>query len=496
MDADREEPDEKPVSERRRHGETERAAETDPAAERAGDAGASPAPPGRSFKQRVFRLLELGSSGDPQGQWVDRILLVFIVLTVVLVVLETVPSVQREWSGALNTFEFVVGTVFLAEYLLRLWVADLHPPFRRLKPLQARLRYAVRGEALIDLLAVLPFFIGFLLPTGDFKALIVLRLLRFFKVARYSPALRSLANAVAGERHALGASLVIIFGVMLLAATGMYLVERTVQPDKLGTIPHAMWWALATLTTVGYGDVVPITAAGKILGGLVMLMGYGLFALPIGIIATAFAREIHARDFVVTWGMVASVPLFEDLRASEIAEISKLLRALSVDGGQPITREGEEATSMYFIARGAVVVELGTTRARLEEGAFFGEMAILGGRRRLASVNAAEATQLMVLEANDLQRLMTDKPEIARKILDEVKERSRFMTSSGDIVPEELTAAGSDDFGSDDEGDHPPVRGPDLFTSEDAAADRAAARDAPEADGPDDDGTRQRDRDD
>jgi voltage-gated potassium channel len=476
MGADREDPDDKPVPERRRQPDPE------PAADILQSSDATGGPRGKSFKQRVFRLLELGSSGDRQGQWVDRILLLFIVATVVLVVLETVPSIQQEWSGLLDSFEFVVGAVFLTEYLLRLWVADLHPPFRRLKPLQARLRYAVRGEAVIDLLAVLPFFLGFLLPTGDLKALIVLRLLRFFKLARYSPALRSLANAVAGERHALGASLVIIFGVMLLAATGMYLVERSVQPDALGTIPHAMWWALATLTTVGYGDVVPVTVAGKLLGGLVMLMGYGLFALPIGIVATAFAREIHARDFVVTWGMVASVPLFEDLRASEIAEISKLLRALSVDGGQPITRVGEEATSMYFIARGAVIVELGSTRARLEEGAFFGEMAILGGRRRLASVSAAEATQLMILEASDLQRLMNDKPEIARKILDEVKARTQFMTASGDIVPEELKAAmEAGDNAPEDQAAPAPDTGPDLFAPEDMQPETEAE---PEADDP------------
>ncbi|MBL6431478.1 MAG: cyclic nucleotide-binding domain-containing protein [Alphaproteobacteria bacterium] len=203
-----------------------------------------------------------------------------------------------------------------------------------------------------------------------------------------------------------------------------------------------------------------------------MLMGYGLFALPIGIVATAFAREIHARDFVVTWGMVASVPLFEDLRASEIAEISKLLRALSVDGGQPITRVGEEATSMYFIARGAVIVELGNTRARLEEGAFFGEMAILGGRRRLASVSAAEATQLMVLEAGDLQRLMSDKPEIARKILDEVKARTQLMTASGDIVPEELMEAMDTEESLTEEECTPDTdTGPDLFAPETARSD-------------------------
>ena len=395
-------------------------------------------------KRGLYRWLELGSAGDTQGVWADRILIVFIFATVVLVVLETVPSIEAEWSTVFIVLEFTAGFVFLVEYLLRLWVADLHPPFRRLTPFQARLHYALQISAIIDLLAVLPFILGFILPAADFKALVVLRLLRFFKLARYSPALRSLANAIGGERHALIASLVIIFGVMLLAATGMYLVERHEQPEKLGTIPDAMWWALATLTTVGYGDVTPVTGFGKMLGGLVMLMGYGLFALPIGIVATAFAREIHARDFVVTWGMVASVPLFEDLKAAEIADIAKLLRALSVDAGQAITRVGEDASCMYFIARGAVEIDLDHTRARLDEGAFFGEMAILGGRQRAASVTAAEATQLMVLEAADLHRLMASKPAVARKILDEVQARAQTAGMRGDIVEEELAGVGED----------------------------------------------------
>ncbi|MCA1299963.1 cyclic nucleotide-gated ion channel [Stappia indica] len=394
-----------------------------------------------AIKRHTYRLLELGAAGDTQGRWVNRVLALFIIGTVVMAVLETVPEVDEEWGGLFDLLEIVAGVLFLAEYLARVWVADLHPPFRRFKPLGARLRYCSQISAIIDLMAILPFLLALVLPTIELKILIVLRLTRFFKLARYSPALRSLANAVAGERHALIASLVIIFGVILVAATGLYLVERNVQPEKLGTIPGAMWWALATLTTVGYGDVVPVTAPGKILGGLVMLMGYGLFALPIGIVATAFAREIHSRDFVVTWGMVAGVPLFEDLKAAEIAEIAKLLRALSVDTGQVITRKGAEADSMYFIARGAVEVALDNSRVRLEEGDFFGEMAILGGRRRVASVFALEATQLMVLEAHDLHRLMRNQPEVARKILDEVQERARMGSLPDDIIEEEVSRA-------------------------------------------------------
>jgi voltage-gated potassium channel len=231
------------------------------------------------------------------------LLIALVLAAVALVALETVPSLASEWDDSFALAELVIGATFLAEYLARLWVANLHPPYRKDRPLMARLRYALQPAAIVDLLAVLPFVLGILLVPTDFKVLVILRLARFFKLARYSPALRSLTNALLSERHAIGASLIIIFGVVMLAATAMYMVERQVQPQAFGTIPDAVWWAMTTVTTVGYGDVVPVTPAGKVLGGLVMLLGYGLLALPVGIVATAFAREIHSRDFAVTWGM-------------------------------------------------------------------------------------------------------------------------------------------------------------------------------------------------
>ncbi len=399
---------------------------------------------GVGLKTRLYRWLELGSAGDPQGRVVDRLLVGFIFATVVLVLLESVPSVAARWGRLLDLAELAVGATFFIEYAIRLWVADLHPPYRRMRPLVARWRYARQPAAIVDLLAMLPFVAGLLTPADELQAFIVLRLLRFLKLARYSPALRSLANAIAGERHAIVASLLIIFGAMILSATAMYLAERHVQPDVFGSIPAAMWWATATLTTVGYGDAVPVSGVGKVIGGVVMLLGYGLLALPVGIVATAFAREIHSRDFVVTWGMVARVPLFDDLKAAEIAEIAHLLRAQSVRAGDTVTRRGEEASCMYFIARGAVEIEIDERRLRLGEGAFFGEMAILGRRHRMAEVTALEPTQLMVLQAHDLHRLMTEKPEVARKILAEVEERARETlvgTDAGDIVDEELADA-------------------------------------------------------
>jgi len=422
-------------------------------------------------RRRVYRWLELGSAGDRQGRWFDRLLILLVVAAVALVALETVPSLAAEWGDRFSLAERIIGAVFLAEYLARLWVADLHPPFRHYSPAGARLRYALQPAAIIDLLAVLPFVLGLLFVPADFKVMVLLRFARFFKLARYSPALRSLTNALLSERHAIGASLLIIFGVVMLAATAMYMVEREVQPQAFGTIPDAVWWAMTTVTTVGYGDVVPVTPTGKVLGGLVMLLGYGLLALPVGIVATAFAREIHSRDFAVTWGMVARVPLFQDLRAADIAEIARLLRGQSVSAGQVISRRGEPASSMYFIASGLVEVTLGQTRAHLGEGGFFGEMAVLGDRQRVATVTAESDARLLVLEAQDLHALMARKSDLARRILDEV--RQRRGAPSGDILAEEVAeaedmeradAAGADETLPDLFSDLPEAAGPDTRT--------------------------------
>ncbi len=259
---------------------------------------------------------------------------------------------------------------------------------------------------------------------------VILRLLRFLKLARYSPALRSLISAVGNERRALLGSSMIICGVILMAATLMYLIEHDDQPEKFRSILHGIYWAITTVTTVGYGDVVPVTNLGKTVGGIVMLMGYGLIALPVGIIASAFAREIHSRDFVVTWSMVARVPLFEDLKATEIAEVAKLLQSLRVRKGGTVARvplfedlkateiaevakllqslrvrkggtiaeQGDVADKMYFIADGEVEIRLQHDTVYLGEGSFFGELALINQTPRTAKVVAYKDCQLLVLE--------------------------------------------------------------------------------------------------
>ena len=320
------------------------------------------------------------------------------------------------------------------------------PPFRHLSAHSARWNYAVSGAGIVDLLAVLPFWFAFILPI-DFRVVLVLRFVRFLKLTRYSPAMRSLLEALYQERRALFGCVVILIGTTLIAASLMHLAEGHVQPDKLGTIPDAMWWAIVTLGTIGYGDVVPVTVPGKLIAGVTIFLGLIMVALPVGIIANAFSNEIHRRDFVVTWSMVARVPLFSGLDAREVADIMRLLRAQQVEPGGLIVRRGDRAHSMYFIAAGEVEIELPHERVRLDVGHFFGEIAVLRSARRSANVTATTRTSLLVLDAQDFHALMERDPRLAKRVHEVVRARlgRELVTPRGDMVTEEIDEAAQDE---------------------------------------------------
>lgn len=390
------------------------------------------------LRRRVHDVLDSGVS-DWIARSVHATLIILVVASVAAVVLETVPSLQARYAVWFLAIEIVSLTAFTIEYVLRLWTAPDSAPYSRKAPWAARWSYARTTPAIIDLATVLPFYFAFFLP-GDFRVLLLLRLVRFFKLARYSPGMRSLVAALESERKALGATVVIIFGVILVMASAMHIAEHEAQPDKFGSIPAAMWWASVTVTTVGYGDVVPVTVAGRIIASLTAFMGFLMLALPVGIVATVFAEEIHRREFVVTWSMVARVPLFASLDASEIAEIMQYLRAQTVPASTIIVRRGDVARSMYFVAAGEVEVQLPDSVARLGEGHFFGEIAVLKKTRRTATVRATTPTKLLVLDAGDLQTLMANNPEIGRRIDETIAKRGDFsrFEPRGDLMAEEI----------------------------------------------------------
>src|SRR5215472_4059531 len=378
----------------------------------------------KDLRRRVYHVLEQGPVGDRVSTIVDRLLVILIVINLMAVALESIPRYEARYATAFALIEFFSLVVFTIEYGLRLWSAVEHGPHQHLSAKQARLRYALSPAGLIDVIAVLPFWFAMLVP-GDLRVVLVFRMVRFFKFARYSPAMRSLLDVLYNERRALFGCLVIALGSALVAASLMHLAEGSVQPAKLGTIPDAFWWAIVTIGTIGYGDVVPVTALGKLIATGTIFAGLVMMALPVDIIATAFAEQIQRRDFIVTWGMISKVPLFAELDAAEISDVMELLRAQVAETGEIIVREGDDAHSMYFIAAGEVEIALKGKKEplRLGAGQFFGEVAVLRRARRSATVVALARTNLLVLDAHDLHALMQRDPRVAERIEDVVEKR-------------------------------------------------------------------------
>jgi voltage-gated potassium channel len=367
-----------------------------------------------SWRRRAHLIIDRGAGDDLSARLVHGGLVALILINITALVLESVPSLAASHSRVFHWIELVSAVLFTLEYAVRLWVAPEHARYRGLSDEAARRAYVLSPPALLDFLATVPLYTA-LLGYGDLKILLLFRLLRFFKLGRYSPGMASLGAALHAERKALAACIVILIGVMLLSATAMHFVEHDVQPDKFGTIPDAMWWAIVTLTTVGYGDAFPVSPLGKVVASLTAVMGLVMLALPVGIIATAFAQEIHRREFVVTWSMLARVPLFSGLNAAEIAEIMHALRARTVRGGGVVLRPHEPAHSLYFVASGEVEITEVDGSRRLDEGCYFGELCLteLAVAEGGIAVRATVATKLLVLDPADFRLLMLRHPELA-----------------------------------------------------------------------------------
>ena len=252
------------------------------------------AEPAHRWRRAVFTVLETSEHPNTLSRFVDITLIVLIVASVTAVVLESIESFETAYDDALYWFEVLTICVFTIEYLLRVWSCVENPDAAG--NLRTRLRFMVSAHAIIDLLAILPYYLlAFGLFGGfDMRFLRAIRLLRVLKLTRYSAALHMLFVTFRENGRALGASFIILVTVMLLAASGMYYFERQAQPEDFGSIPAAMWWAFATLTTVGYGDVTPITVGGKIFGALIAVVGIGMVALPTSILATGYAQQLKS----------------------------------------------------------------------------------------------------------------------------------------------------------------------------------------------------------
>lgn len=246
------------------------------------------------IKYHVYDILVETDDGELVDRIVAVLLMILILINALVVVLETVDEVNAEYGSLFHAIEVVSVAIFTVEYFLRLWVAPLSPDYAGRF---GRLRYAFSLLAVIDLLAILPFYLPFLFTTDLLllRFLRVFRLFRLFKLSRYVESLTRFDDVIRARKEELLVMLATIVMMLIFASSAMYLVEHEAQPDKFPSIPAAMWWGVATLTTVGYGDVFPITPLGKIMGGLIALLGVGIFALPAGILASGFAEEVSRR---------------------------------------------------------------------------------------------------------------------------------------------------------------------------------------------------------
>ena len=388
-----------------------------------------------NLRDRLYELLEHDPLAYSVGSRFIQLVISVIVLDVVAMILASVPELDARYGTLFSAIKILAVIVFALEYAARLWTVAGHTP-RKGSALSDRLGYAFSALGIIDLMAFLPAAI--VLVMGRHATLAALGVLPFFKLIRYSPAMRSLLAAVHAERRALIGCVVILIGVVLTFASLLYAIERDVQPTKLGTIPEAMWWAIVTLGTVGYGDVVPVTALGKFVSVFAIISGFAMIALPVAIISTAFAEEVKRRDFVVTWGMLARVPLFSHLSASEIADIMRLLRARTIEQGEILVRRGDPASSMYFITAGEVEITLPNQQVRLADGTFFGEIALLHKTKRSGTVTATRKTRLLVLDAQHFHALIERMPTLAAHVHTTAKAR---LEETGDLAATELAQA-------------------------------------------------------
>ena len=367
----------------------------------------------------ITQLLADGALVQFRARDIYRPFLILCILgSTGIVIVDTVPDFWGEWTALVRAGEIAALILMLADYLFRLRLAWLSgrsdiPDQSHSKRLW---KYALSTYGIFDFLAVIPFLFEIIFVPLSQDVHTVLGILRFLKLARYSPALEILATVVMEEIKPLSSALFIVGLLALMSATTMYFVERHMA-THFTNLPDSLWWAIVTLTTVGYGDVVPETALGKILNSFVAVLGLCMFALPASILATGFSEETRRRSLMNTWNLVSKVPMFATMHAGQIAEIAAMLRPIRIAKGDVVVREGDAGDSMFFIVSGQLEARTSHGVFILNAGDFFGEIALVERTPRTATVVTATRSQLLVLQVLDFQRFVAQYPEL----LDEIR---------------------------------------------------------------------------
>ena len=373
------------------------------------------------YRRRLYLLLQ-PESLDNGARIVRVVHHLMVAAGIAILLIATVDTLADAYGSLLEIGFYVVAVFFLAEYVLRLIAAPEAPGGEHRGPLGTRFAWATSLGGIFDLVSALP---GLIVLTHARDAG-MFGFVWAFKYVRYSPGLASLGRVIGNARQALLSVLLGFLIVLLTAASIAYLLERRAHPDNpeaFSSIPAALWWGIVTMTTTGYGDVVPHTIAGRALSGIVMVGGILIFALWTGILVNGYAEDLRRREFLRTWELVARVPFFHNIGAPLIAEVARLLRPRDYPAGAVIMRRGEAGDCMYFVVEGEVEIQLQSGPLYLGADQFFGELSLLTGDPRNATVAAARACTLLVLDIVDFHELLARQPELARVIHEEARKR-------------------------------------------------------------------------
>ncbi len=248
------------------------------------------------MKKRIYEILEVAAPGDRASRAFDIFLMTLIILNVLAVILGTVAKLSFRYSHLFRIFEIFSVLVFTGEYALRVWSCTVNPKYKR--PVHGRIQFIFSPMALVDFLAILPFYLPRLMPVDlrVLRALRLMRMLRLLKIERYSEGMKLFGRVLKAKKEVLFVALFAIIILLVISSSLMYFVEYRAQPDVFSNIPAAMWWGISTLTTVGYGDIYPITPWGKFFGAIISLLGISLFAMPTGILSAGFIEETRRKS--------------------------------------------------------------------------------------------------------------------------------------------------------------------------------------------------------
>ncbi|MFT5219788.1 MAG: voltage-gated potassium channel [Gammaproteobacteria bacterium] len=246
------------------------------------------------LKKKIFPMLEGEVHQSLINRIINAVLICLIVTNVIAVIFESDKVINQRFLTEFFIFEIFSVIIFSIEYLTRLWICTELPQFKQYPPLQARLRYMVSPMAVIDLIAILPFFLSLFIAL-DLRYLRLLRVLRLLKLSHYFKGFNIFLTVISKEIRSIAAAMLMMVFLIIIAASLMYSLENEAQPEAFGNMMQSLWWAVVTMTTIGYGDVTPITTLGKMVATVIMLIGVGLVALPAGMLAARFGDELRER---------------------------------------------------------------------------------------------------------------------------------------------------------------------------------------------------------